>query len=296
MPVKPRLQRIRSLFEEGRFQEAFDESHKTGQHFQGAMLMLKHNRSHYAMELLKKSGNAELMNRGAKLMERQQLPDTAAALYEEIGKYMESGKAALQYGRPDWAVEMFEKAGEHEEGARLLSLKGNRAWGAWLLRKGGFESEADKMEGKAAKRDIKTRDAFLEEKFAESARQSAWRRKTTPFRRHSFAVMFFLRGGDKEKAVGQAFKAGKADWLVPIAELTNAPKAQIAKWAEMTARKGNHAVAAELYEMAGDRKKAGDSAMNAGKYLWAARVYREAGLTLMAGRARRATALAEKRR
>jgi len=302
LPVNRTLRRIQKLCAEGRFQEAFDESHRTKQHFQGALLQVKHERSHYAMELLKKSGDPRVLARGAKAMLDRKLPDAAAELFEALGthfegsgnvsraleNYFEAGKAALQYGRPDWAVEMFDKAGEHEEGARMLSFKGNKAWGAMLLRQGGekFETKAKRMEDKAAKRDIKSRDSWLAKEYAEAARQSTWKKKITPFRKHSFATMFFARGGNIEKSVGAAINAGRSDWLIPIAEMLEPPKTQIAKWAGRTAKQGHHAVAAELYEMAGEHVKGAEAAGRAGMHLWAARLYAKAGLNRAALEAR----------
>src|SRR3989344_3561733 len=262
LPVNRTLRRIQKLCAEGRFQEAFDESHRTKQHFQGALLQLQNGRSHYAMELLKKSEDPAVLASGARLLLDRKLPDAAA--------------------------EMFDKAGEHEEGARMLSFKGNKAWGAMLLRQGGekFETKAKRMEDKAAKRDIKSRDSWLAKEYAEAARQSTWKKKITPFRKHSFATMFFARGGNIEKSVGAAINAGRSDWLIPIAEMLEPPKTQIAKWAGRTAKQGHHAVAAELYEMAGEHVKGAEAAGRAGMHLWAARLYAKAGLNRAALEAR----------
>ena len=240
LPINRTLRRIQNLCAEGRFQEAFNESHRTKQHFQGALLQVQHERSHYAMELLKKSGDPRVLARGAKAMLDRKLPDAAAELFEALGthfegsgnvsraleNYFEAGKAALQYGRPDWAVEMFDKDGEHEEGARMLSFKGNKAWGAMLLRQGGFKTAADKLESKARKSDVASRETWIEKNYSASARKSTWPRKKSPFRRYSFAVMQYLKSGDARNAVDHALLAERPDWLIPIADLLEAPKPQ----------------------------------------------------------------------
>ena len=74
--------------------------------------------------------------------------------------------------------------------------------------------------------------------------------------------------------------------LIPIAEMLEPPKTQIAKWAGRTAKQGHHAVAAELYEMAGEHVKGAEAAGRAGMHLWAARLYAKAGLNRAALEAR----------
>ncbi len=316
MRVEPGLQRIRNLCKEGRFQQAFDESHRAGLHFEGAMLQLQHDRSHYAMELLKKSEDPAVWERGAREMLRRKLPDPAAELLEKAAGlaekegaeakarelYFKAGHAAVAYKRPDYAVEMFDKANKQQEGARILSFKGWKAWGAMLLHQGDFHEEADIMERKARKSDITARDNWIEAKRLEqeveeakkseasesdiaakekliakhykTAASASTRLKIHPL--HPFATMFYAMGDDLEKSVERAMRAGRPDWLVPISELFGAPKPKIRKWADRVARQGQNKVAAELYEMADEPAKGGDSAMQAKEFLWAARLYKKA--------------------
>ncbi len=281
------------------------------------------------MELLLKSDELEVLEKGARMFLRRKLPDTAGELLEKAAKltenagdagkarklYFQAGLAAVAYKRPDWAQEMFDKADEHKEGARILSLKGWKAWGAKLLRQGDFLAEAEKMEAKARKSDIAARDNWDEakrlQKRVEEAEEEgsaseggiaemkklavqhfkAAASASTRLRIHPlnpFAVMFYAQGNELEKAADRAIREKRPDWLVPISQYFSPSKTQIAKWARRVAKQDNHALAAELHEMTGDHANAGHSAMKAEQYLWAIREYKRAGMTLLAGRARRA--------
>ncbi len=278
-----------------------------------AMEQLKYERAHYAMDLLKRSNDIPVLVRGARVFLNRKLPDAAAELLEKAANlaenagdgekartlYLEAGRAAIAYKRPDWAQEMFDKAQEHQEGARVLSLNGWKAWGAFLLRQGGFHEQAERMELNASKSDKTARNNWIEAKrlekeakkrkipkgevdamkqqiplhFKAAARASA-RLRIHPL--YPFSTMQFAMGGDIDRSIDHAIRSKRPDWLIPIADLFDAPKPQIARWADRVAKLGKPVIEAQLREMAGQYVKGAEAAGRAGMPLWEARLREKA--------------------